>query len=53
MPVLYGAVSTGQIWQFGLLQREQKHLIEDLTLYRVPQELEPLTRILMGIVLGK
>ncbi|MEO0407308.1 MAG: hypothetical protein AAF289_08165 [Cyanobacteria bacterium P01_A01_bin.135] len=52
VPVLYGAVSTGQIWQFGVLHRQEKHLVEDPTLYRVPQELEVLTRILIGIVSG-
>ncbi len=51
-PVLYGAVSTGQIWQFGVFQRGTHHLMEDLTLYRIPDELEPLTRILMGIISG-
>lgn len=50
VPVLYGALSTREIWQFGMLQRGKQHLVEDLTLYRVPQELELLTRILIGIV---
>lgn len=49
-PILYGAVTTGQIWQFGQFQRSTRHLIEDLTLYRVPDELEVLVRILMGII---
>ncbi|MEB3211347.1 MAG: hypothetical protein VKL39_08325 [Leptolyngbyaceae bacterium] len=52
-PVLYGSVSTGQIWQFGMFQRETHHLIEDLTLYRVPEELTLLTRILIGIISGQ
>ena len=51
-PILYGAVSTGQIWQFGLFQRETHHLIEDLTLYRIPEELDPLIRILIEIISG-
>lgn len=49
-PLLYGAVSTGQIWQFGRFERATKHLTEDLTLYRIPQELEILTRTLIGII---
>jgi hypothetical protein len=49
-PVLYGAVTTGQIWQFGQFQRSTRHLIEDLTLYRVLDELEALVRILIGII---
>jgi len=49
-PILYGAVTTGQIWQFSTFQRVSKHLTEDLTLYRVPEELESLTRILIGAI---
>ncbi|MGF1537284.1 MAG: hypothetical protein ACFB4J_12500 [Elainellaceae cyanobacterium] len=51
-PILYGAVSTGQIWQFGLFERAEKRFIEDPTLYQIPQELEPLIRILIGVVSG-
>lgn len=49
-PMLYGAVSTGQIWQFGTFDRATKHLTEDLTLYRVPEELLTLGRILLNIL---
>ncbi len=49
-PILFGAVSTGQIWQFGTFDRQTQHLREDLTLYRVPDELNLLVRILMGIL---
>ena len=49
-PMLYGAVSTGQIWQFGTFDRVTKHLAEDLTLYRVPEELLTLGRILLNIL---
>ena len=53
VPILYGAVSTGQIWQFGIFHRSSRHLTEDLTLYRVPEDLQPLTRILIGILQGR
>jgi hypothetical protein len=33
-PILQGAVSTGDIWQFGILHREQKQIQQGLTLYR-------------------
>ncbi|NJR63196.1 MAG: hypothetical protein HC769_33095 [Cyanobacteria bacterium CRU_2_1] len=49
-PILHGAVTTGQIWQCGQFHRQTKHLIEDLTLYRVPEELELLIRILIHII---
>jgi hypothetical protein len=49
-PVLQGAVSTGDIWQFGILQREQKQIQQGFTLYRVPDDLESLVRILIKIL---
>jgi hypothetical protein len=48
--ILQGAVSTGDIWQFGILHREQKQIIQGLTLYRVPDDLESLMRILVKIL---
>ncbi len=49
-PTLQGAVSTGDVWQFGVLQREQKQIQQGLTLYRVPDDLESLIRILVKIL---
>lgn len=47
-PELVGAVSTGTIWQFGVLHRQDKLVTQELTLYRVPTDLEPLMRILVA-----
>lgn len=49
-PILQGAVSTGDIWQFGLLHRAQQQIQQGLTLYRVPDDLETLMRILVKIL---
>ena len=49
-PVLYGAVTTGDIWQFGSFQRQNSLIIQDLMLYRVPTDLETLMQILVGIL---
>jgi hypothetical protein len=49
-PILQGAVSTGDIWQFGILHRAQKQIQQGLTLYRVPDDLESLLRILVKIL---
>jgi len=49
-PILYGAVTTGDIWKFGLLQRESQRILQDINLYRVPADLETLLRILLGIL---
>jgi hypothetical protein len=49
-PILYGAVTTGDIWQFGCFERASKVVIQHLTLYRVPTDLEVLMQILVGIL---
>jgi hypothetical protein len=51
-PVLPGAVSTGDIWQFGLLQREAKRITQDVQLYRVPADVEQVLRILVAALMG-
>lgn len=49
-PILYGAISTGTIWQFGCFNRQSRQISQDLNLYRVPADLEELLRILVGIL---
>ena len=49
-PILTGAVSTGDIWQLGILHRSQKKITQDLSLYRVPADLEPLLRLLVCVL---
>jgi len=49
-PVLYGAVSTGDVWQFGRLHRDQRQIEQDLNLYRVPADLDDLFRILIAVL---
>jgi hypothetical protein len=48
--MLYGAVSIGNVWQFGTLARDTKHITQDLNLYRVPTDLEDLLRILIAVL---
>ncbi len=47
---LYGAVSTGEIWRFGILERVTKHITQDLNLFRVPADLDELMRSLVAIL---
>lgn len=49
-PTLYGAVSIGNVWQFGKIDRVEKHMTQDLNLYRVPADLHDLLQILLGIL---
>ncbi|GAB4347098.1 MAG: hypothetical protein OHK0047_41070 [Leptolyngbyaceae cyanobacterium] len=46
-PLLQGAISTGNIWQFGQFDRQSRAITQDLDLYRVPADLEDLLRILI------
>ncbi len=50
-PILYGAISTGNIWQFGRFDRQSRAVTQDLDLYRVPADLDDLLRILISILL--
>jgi hypothetical protein len=52
-PILYGAVSTGEIWRFGLYDRKAHHVVEYLPLHPVPQDLEFVTRTIIGILQGE
>jgi hypothetical protein len=52
VPVLYGAVTTGDIWKFGKLQRQQRQIEQDINLYRVPADLGELLKILVGVLMA-
>ncbi len=47
---LYGAVSVGNIWQFGILDRAAKQVTQDLNLFRVPTDLHELLQVLLAIL---
>ena len=47
-PDLLGAVTTGNIWQFGMLHRESKQIEQGLNLYRVTEDIEAVMRILLA-----
>lgn len=49
-PILYDAISLGDIWRFGLLKRQERLVIQDIELYRVPTDLMDLAQILIGIL---
>ncbi len=46
-PQLVGAITTGQIWQFAVLDRVAKHLDQGLDSYVLPRDIETLLRILV------
>jgi hypothetical protein len=45
---ILGAVTTGNIWQFGILYRQRQHIEQAINLYRVTEELELIMRILLA-----
>jgi hypothetical protein len=49
-PILYGAVTTGNDWRFGTFDRATRLITQDLKLYRVPEELEILVGLLIGLI---
>ncbi|MCP4662585.1 MAG: PD-(D/E)XK nuclease family protein [bacterium] len=48
--LLYGAVSMGDAWRFGILDRGAKHVTQDLRLYTVPDDFEELLEILVAVL---
>jgi hypothetical protein len=50
-PVLYGAVTTGDIWLFGSYDRVRKVVTQDIELYRVPSDLDGLLKQLVAMLI--
>ncbi len=48
---LLGWVTTGNIWQFGVLRRESKQIEQGLNLYRVTEDIEAVMRILLAVLM--
>lgn len=47
---LYGAVSIGELWRFGILGRNEKSIYRDLHTYRVPEDIEKVFTVMLGIL---
>lgn len=45
---LLGAITTGKFWKFACLYRANKHIDLGLEIYRVPDDLEALMRVLIN-----
>ena len=48
--VIYGAVTIGNAWLFGWFDIAEKRIYRDTSLYRVPDDLQKVMEILMGIL---
>lgn len=49
-PFQYGAVTIGDVWRFGILDVKAQRITEDITIYSLPDDLEALLTVLVGIV---
>ncbi len=47
---LYGAVTVGDLWRFGVLRRQAKLIEKDIESFRVPADLDTLFQVLVGIL---
>jgi len=50
---IYGAVTMGDIWRFGALERETKVIYKDIDSFRVPSDIESLFAVFIGILGNK
>ncbi len=48
--MLYGAVTVGDAWRFGYLDTRKSEITQDIALYRIPDDLQQLTQILIGLI---
>ena len=49
---VYGAVTIGSFWVFGRLDVQAKLVTQDIGGYKVPDDVEDLVRVLVGILEG-
>lgn len=49
---ILGAVTTGNVWQFGILNRQKQSIEQAINLYRVTEELEVVIRTLLAALMN-
>jgi len=47
---LYGAVTVGDMWRFGLLDRDAKRIVKDIDSFRIPLDLNELFQVFLGVL---
>lgn len=50
-PLLWGVVTSGEVWRFAVLNRTNREMVLDIEQLRVPRDLEQLFRTLIAILL--
>ncbi|WP_445636730.1 Restriction endonuclease subunit R [Nostoc sp. DSM 114161] len=49
---ILGAVTTGNVWQFGILYRQKQSIQQAINLYRVTEELEVVVRTMLAALMN-
>lgn len=49
-PFIYGAVTLGDVWRFGVLDRENKLIKKDMNVYTLLTDLEVILSIFIGVL---
>jgi hypothetical protein len=52
VPVLGGAVTSGDLWKFGTFHRQDRKVFEDRNLYQMPRDLETILQMLVALAQG-
>ena len=50
--IYYGAVTIGDVWRFGKLDRIKQTITQDINLFKVPDDLDDLAKVIVGILQG-
>ena len=50
--IYYGAVTIGDVWRFGKLDPVEQIVTQDINLFKIPDDLDDLTRVIVGILQG-
>lgn len=50
--IFYGAVTMGDVWRFGKLNKTEKQITQDINLFKIPYDLKDLGEVLVGILEG-
>ncbi|NEN93907.1 MAG: hypothetical protein F6K48_35520 [Okeania sp. SIO3H1] len=50
--IFYGAVTMGDIWRFGKLNKAEQQITQDINLLRIPDDIKDLGAVLVGILEG-
>ncbi|MEM9923935.1 MAG: hypothetical protein AAF915_09325 [Cyanobacteria bacterium P01_D01_bin.50] len=50
--IYYGAVTIGDVWRFGKLDPVEQIVAQDINLFKVPDDLDDLARVIVGILQG-